>query len=126
MLRNGTLTHSPKRVEGAFSEIHAVASTHLPRVINEVTTPRGSASPSRWARSRKSRWRWSSGYALVPYSRNREQGGDLRSRAVEEVQGGPRVSVPSRESTSIYHGTSGWPVRTASTRSRIEALVCLA
>jgi hypothetical protein len=37
------------------------------------------ASQPRWVRSRRSRWRWSSGYALVPCSRYRVQDGFFRN-----------------------------------------------
>jgi hypothetical protein len=36
----------------------------------ELTTPQRSASPPRWEGSRRSSWRWSSDYALVPDSRD--------------------------------------------------------
>jgi hypothetical protein len=53
-------------------------SPQVPREIQRLsaTSPIhiSSASPPRWARSRRSNWRWSSGYALVPCSRNCVQG----------------------------------------------------
>jgi hypothetical protein len=42
----------------------------LPPQLYELTTPRRSASPPRWARGRRSRWGRSSDYALVPCSWN--------------------------------------------------------
>jgi hypothetical protein len=51
-----------------------------PRVIDETTTPHVCDSALCWAMSRRSSWRWSSGYTLVPCSWNRVQVG-VHSRA---------------------------------------------
>ena len=45
-----------------------------PRVIVNLTPLRGYDSPPRWARSRRWRWSWSNGYALVLCSGNCMQG----------------------------------------------------
>jgi hypothetical protein len=77
-----------------------------PRVIVTLTTPRWSATPSRWETSRRSRWGSSSTFALVPRPTERCASSIVRFSGVQSLTGvvprtGSRTSrLSSRTSRS--------------------------
>jgi hypothetical protein len=93
-------------------------SEHLPpHQLYKLTTICRSNSWPRWARCRRSRWRWTSYCALVPYSRDCVQGGafsearkcnlqkvDNRTQAVGSVLFALFVSVQSPECGGLEIG----------------------